>query len=97
MTQDWFNSIAWSDFVMWAFQQPPIREQFTRETGIALPDGATANKPGAWNMLKHETLPKGPPGREDVLLKFVDWVTIHHWGVEHAPPKMRARLASGGS
>ena len=34
MTEDDFNAIAWRDFIVWAWNEPEMRKQFTKKTGL---------------------------------------------------------------
>lgn len=85
MTQDEFNTIAWRDFVMWAWTEPKMREQFTATTGLKIPavttpiDAAIDAATGASKSLASQ---------------FIEWATREHWGLEHAPKAYQAAVTA---
>ena len=76
MTIDDINTIAWHDFLVWAWSQPEMREQFTAKTGI---------------VIQHVTSPieaaidAATGAQESVAARFIEWATCEHWGIEDAP------------
>lgn len=85
MTQDEFNTIAWSDFILWAWNEPEMRTQFTAKTGIEI---------------QHITSPinaaidaaTGALPNKSLAASFIQWATREHWGVEHAPAAYQKML-----
>jgi len=81
---DDFNALAWRDFLMWAWNTPEMRAQFTAKTGIEIRsvtapiDAAIDDATGA---------------RTSLAAQFIEWATCAHWGVEHAPAAYREALA----
>lgn len=76
MTIDDINTIAWRDFLLWAWNQPEMRDQFAAKTGV---------------VIQHVTSPieaaidAATGARESVATRFIEWATCEHWGIEHAP------------
>ena len=73
---DDLNTIAWRDFLLWAWNEPEMRAQFTAKTGIniqAVPSPINAAIDDATGASK------------SVAAQFVEWATREHWGVEHSP------------
>lgn len=84
MTRDDLNTIAWRDFIMWASDQQPMREAFTKSTGIPF-------LPPAKNGLD-ALIDKATNAHEKTLRAFVQWVTENHWGLEFAPEAYRNEI-----
>jgi hypothetical protein len=84
MTVDELNTLGWRNFLLWAWSEPQMRDQFTAATDIeiqsvAAPIGAAIDAvTGA---------------RESLAARFIEWVTREHWGVEHAPRAYQQSLA----
>ncbi len=79
MSEDEFNTIAWRDFIVYAWHDKSLRRAFTKSTGVSL------------DAVKSTSLSDYIVGGTPTtgLSAFVDWVTINHWGVESAPQKWR--------
>jgi hypothetical protein len=76
MTLDDINTIAWRDFLVWAWDQPEMRDQFTAKTGLKI-QGTTAPIDAA--------IDAATGARKSVASRFIEWATCEHWGIEHAP------------
>lgn len=84
MTADDFNTLAWRDFIHYAWHDRDLRAAFMAETGVSL----DAERPlTAMERLVDNATGYVPPG--DAAQRFIDWITIHHWGVESAPKSWR--------
>lgn len=88
MTVDDFNTIAWRDFLLWAWNAPEMRAQFTAKTGLEI-ESVTAPINAAIDAAT------GAQG--SVAKQFIEWATREHWGVEHAPAAYRQALADKAS
>ncbi len=84
MTGDEFNTLAWRDFVMFAWQQDEMRRAFTASTGVTLPSGSRTPIEA---MVDEAT-----GAQADALAAFMRWVTVEHWGLEHAPQTYRDEI-----
>lgn len=63
MTQDDFNTIAWRDFIDWAWNTPEMRAQFTAKTGVeiqAVTTGRDLTKFIEWVTREHWGLEQAP-------------------------------------
>ena len=87
MTQDEFNTIAWRDFVSWAWNEPEMRAQFTKATGLQI---QTARTP------MDEAIDAATGAGESLAARFVEWATREHWGIEHAPEAYQKTLVTKG-
>ena len=76
MTQDDFNTIAWRDFLMWAWNEPEMRALFTAKTGIEI-QAVTAPINAA--------IDAATGASKSLAAQFIEWATREHWGIEHAP------------
>lgn len=88
MTLDDLNTIAWRDFLVWAWNEPEMRAQFTAKTGIEI-QTVTAPIDAA--------IDAATGARKSVAARFIEWATREHWGVEHAPVSYQSTLAEGRS
>lgn len=83
MTQDELLSIAWRDFIVWAWSEAEMRDAFTAATGVEIRqvtspiDAAVDDATGANRSLASQ---------------FIEWATVTQWGIEHAPAAYRATL-----
>lgn len=84
MTADDFNAIAWHDFLLWAWNEPEMRAQFTAKTGIEI-QSVTAPINAAIDVATER--------HESIAARFIEWATREHWGIEHAPAAYRKKLA----
>lgn len=84
MTPDDFNTIAWRDFLLWAWSEPEMRAQFAAKTGIEI-EQVTAPINAA--------IDAATGANSSVAAQFIEWATCDHWGVEHAPEAYRKALA----
>ena len=81
---DDLNTIAWRDFLLWAWNEPEMRAQFTAKTGVEL-RSVTSPINAAIDAVTGV--------RESVAAQFIEWATREHWGIEHAPAAYRKTLA----
>ena len=81
---DDLNTIAWRDFLLWAWNEPEMREQFTAKTGIEI-QAVTSPINAAIDAVTGV--------RECIAARFIEWATREHWGVEHAPAAYQKELA----
>ena len=84
MTSDELNTIGWRDFLLWAWSEPEMRAQFTAKTGVEI-QSVTAPINAA--------IDAATGARDAVAARFIEWATLEHWGVEHAPAAYRAALS----
>ena len=77
--------LAWRDFIIWAFDNPQIRQHFEESSGM--PALAETNSPLNFMIDRASGL------REDYFYKFSIWATEAIWGMERAPAKMREEVA----
>jgi hypothetical protein len=84
MTIDEFHTLAWRDFILFAFAEEDIRIAFTRATGVPLP------LPAATPVQAMVDAATGAGG--DVLEQFVEWVTRNLWGIDEAPVAYQQHL-----
>ena len=73
---DDLNTIAWRDFLTWAWNEPDLREQFTATTGIEI-RSVTAPIDAA--------IDTATGASKSLAAQFIEWATREHWGIEHAP------------
>lgn len=83
MTLDEFSSVAWRDFLVWAWNEPEMRAQFTAATGVEI-HAVTAPIDAA--------IDAATGARESVASRFIAWATREHWGIEHAPQAYQKAL-----
>lgn len=83
MTQDEFNAIAWRDFIMWAWNDPKMRDEFTATTGLKIPGVTTPI---------NAAIDAATGARKIPAAKFIEWATREHWGLEQAPAAYRESL-----
>lgn len=76
MSIDILNTIAWRDFILWAWNEPQLCAQFTAETGLQI---RTATTP------IDIAIDAAAGAGEGLVARFVEWVTRNHWGLEYAP------------
>ena len=88
MTPDDFNTIAWRDFLLWAWNEPDMRTQFTAKTGLEI-RSVTAPIDAA--------IDAATGASKSLASQFIEWATREHWGVEHAPIAYQKAIASKGS
>jgi hypothetical protein len=84
VTPDDFNTIAWRDFLVWAWNEPEMRAQFTAKTGITI---RTVSSP------IEAAVDAATGATSSVMARFIEWATREHWGLEHAPIAYRKTLA----
>ena len=73
---DDLNTIAWRDFLLWAWNEPEMRTQFAAKTGIEIQ---------AVTSPINAAIDAATGVRESVAARFIEWTTREHWGIEHAP------------
>lgn len=79
-------NIMWPSFIDLAWRDPDARKEFTAATGTILDE---QRSPMA-RMIDDAT------GYGDsVVAKFVEWMTVEHYGVEYAPRAVRVAIAAG--
>ena len=81
---DDLNTIAWRDFLVWAWNEPEMRTLFTAKTGIEI-QSVTAPIDAA--------IDAATGANRSVVSRFIEWATREHWGVEHAPVAYQKVLA----
>lgn len=86
-TADALNAIAWRDFLLWAWNEPEMRAQFTAKTGI---DIQSVTSP------INAAIDAATGVRESVASRFIEWATREHWGVQDAPIAYQ-RMLQGSS
>jgi hypothetical protein len=86
VTEDDLNSIMWAGFLKFALSEPKMRKAFTDATGVAF---LSPPKNAIEAMIDDAS-----GARDDVIAKFVEWVTREHWGIEYAPKAYRDSLAA---
>lgn len=82
---DDLNTIAWHDFLLWAWNEPEMRAQFTVKTGVELL---------AVTAPINAAIDAATKAHESVAARFIEWATREHWGIEHAPAAYQRSLAS---
>ena len=92
MTPDDFNTIAWRDFILWAWNEPEMRAQFTAKTGIEI-QSVTA----PINAVVDAVIDAASGTHKSVVAQFVEWATCEHWGVEHAPVAYQKAITKKGT
>jgi hypothetical protein len=85
VTPEDFNTIGWRDFLIWAWNEPEMRTQFTAKTGIEI-QTVTAPINAAIDAATGATT--------SLAARFIEWATLEHWGIEHAPAAYRKALAA---
>lgn len=83
MTPDEFNQCAWRDFLVWAWNEPEMRQRFTRATGVEIRD-VSAPIDAAIDAVTG--------ARKSLVASFIEWATREHWGLEHAPAAYRRAI-----
>jgi len=78
------NAIGWRDFLLWAWREPQMREQFTAVTGVEIRSVATPID---------VAIDAATGARESLASRFIEWATRAHWGLEHAPRAYQESLA----
>ena len=73
---DDLNTIAWRDFLLWAWNEPEMRAQFAAKTGAKIQSVTSPI---------NAAIDAATGARESVAARFIEWATREHWGVEHAP------------
>jgi surfactin synthase thioesterase subunit len=85
MTTDEFNSIAWRDFLLWAWNTPTMREQFTVATGVEF---------GSVRTPLDLAIDAATGAHDSLAAQFIDWATREHWGLESAPAEYQKAVAA---
>jgi hypothetical protein len=85
MTTDEFTSIAWRDFLVWAWNTPEMREQFTVATGVEI---------GFVRAPIDVAIDAATGARDSLAAQFIEWVTHEHWGLESAPAAYQKAVAA---
>lgn len=88
MILDDLNTIAWRDFLVWAWNEPEMRAQFAAATGVEI-QTITAPIDAAIDAATGAT--------KSVASRFIEWATREHWGVDHAPKAYQESLARAGN
>lgn len=87
---DFFQELAWRDFMTFAIGHKEFLDQFEKETGRKPPTPAKSPMDA---MIDEAT------GHQEKSMKqftdaFAIWATVNLWGVEFAPAKMRKVIES---
>lgn len=85
MTLDELNSIGWRDFLLWAWNEPQMRAQFTAATGVEI---------SAVTSPINVAIDAATGAREGLAAQFIEWATREHWGVDHAPKAYQKAIAT---
>lgn len=85
MTSDEFNSIAWRDFITWAWNTPEMRAQFTAATGVEI---------HAVKSPIEAAIDTAVGSRDSLAEQFIEWATREHWGTDSAPAAYQKALAA---
>lgn len=80
MTLDDLTTIAWHDFLTWAWSEPEMRAQFTAATGLKI---ETVKAP------INAAIDDATGASESLAASFIEWATREHWGLKHAPVAYR--------
>ena len=82
------HTIAWHDFILWAWNEPEMREQFTAKTGVEI-RSVTAPINAA--------IDAATGASKSLAAQFIEWATREHWGVEHAPIAYQKAITEKGT
>jgi hypothetical protein len=85
---DELNTIAWRDFILWAWNEPEMRTLFAAKTGIEIQ---------AVTSPINATIDAATGARDSVAAKFIEWATRDHWGLEHAPVAYQKAITKKGT
>ena len=85
---DDLNTIAWRDFILWAWNEPEMRAEFAAKTGIEI-QAVTAPINAAIDAATGTS--------SSFAAQFIEWATREHWGVEHAPAAYQKKLVDEGT
>jgi hypothetical protein len=85
MTPDDFNTLAWRDFLLWAWNEPEMRTQFTAKTGVEI---------GAVTAPINAAIDAATGASKSLASQFIEWATCEQWGVEQAPVAYQKVLAA---
>lgn len=88
MTQDDFNTIAWRDFLLWAWNEPEMRALFTAKTGVEI---QTVTAP------INAAIDAATGASKSLAAQFIEWATREHWGIEHAPVAYQNAITGKGA
>ena len=88
VTFDDLNAVAWHDFLLWAWNEPEMRAQFTAKTGV---DIQSVTSP------INAAIDAATGVHESVAARFIEWATREHWGVEHAPAAYQKAITKKGT
>ena len=88
MTLDDLNTIAWRDFLLWAWNEPEMRAQFTAKTGVEI-QGVTSPINAA--------IDAATGANASVAARFIEWATCEHWGIESAPVAYQKSITKKGT
>lgn len=91
LSEDDFQTLAWRDFILFAWDSPEMRAAFEKSTKLKL-----LNPPVS---PLEAMIDKATGASEDVasvyVQSFIAWVTVWHWGLEEAPAAYREELKKG--
>jgi hypothetical protein len=88
MTRDDFNTIAWRDFLMWAWNEPEMRAKFAAKTGVEL---QLVTSP------INAAIDAATGAHKSVAARFIEWATREYWGIEHAPAAYQKAITKKGA
>jgi hypothetical protein len=82
---DDLNTIAWHDFILWAWNEPEMRAQFATKTGIEIQ---------AVTSPINAAIDAATGASTSTATRFIEWATREHWGIEHAPVAYQKALTA---
>jgi len=88
VTLEDFNTIGWRDFLLWAWNEPEMRAQFTAKTGIEIQSVTSPI---------NAAIDAATGANKSVAARFIEWATREHWGVEHAPAAYQKAITAEGT
>ena len=88
MTQDDFNTLAWRDFLLWAWNEPEMRALFAAKTGIEIQKVTSPI---------NAAIDAATGANESIAAKFIEWATREHWGLEDAPVAYQQAITKKGT
>ena len=80
---DDLNTIAWRDFLLWAWKEPEMRTQFAAKTGVDIQEMTSPI---------NAAIDAATGANASVAARFIEWATREHWGIEHAPAAYQKAL-----
>ena len=87
-TFDDLSTIAWCDFLLWAWNEPEMRAQFAAKTGIEIQSVTSPI---------NAAIDAATGANKSVAAQFIEWATCEHWGIEHAPAAYQKTITKKGT